>query len=492
MTDLRLEEFARELESGLSRAQRRDAFSIQQRWLSRLIDLRRAMLESEPTIVHFVGPGDGEQGLIFENERGEPTRISSTALAELFRLFSEQVDCVVLNGCYARVQAEAIAQHIPYVIGIPQTIRDRMAIEFSVGLYDALGAGRSVEDAYRFGCGAIELSGMSDSSPVLIQGTGTQSTDEPKRTDRLETFEFTIATLSKVGRQWQVVRQQGSGRRFVETLSSEASGQGLFARSLSIFRRADSRRADSVSLEMVAIPGGSFMMGSPEDEAERFDSESPQHEVSVASFFMGRYPVTQAQWKTVAAMPQVERALDADPFRFKGSMNPVEGVSWYDAVEFCARLSAHTGRDYRLPTEAEWEYVCRAGTTAAFHFGDMITTEVANYNGIAYADGPAGESPEQTTPVDQFGIANAYGLSDMHGNVYEWCQDHWHSNYEGAPTDGSAWLTNSKTASRVVRGGSWISNPRYCRSASRNNFTPVYRNSNVGFRVSCAAPRALM
>ena len=247
-------------------------------------------------------------------------------------------------------------------------------------------------------------------------------------------------------------------------------------------------------LRMMRIPSGVFVMGSPHDEIDRSDAEGPQHEVSISQFFMGKYPVTQAQWQAVAALPKVNRDLTANPSQFKGELLPVERVSWYEAVEFCNRLTIHTDRQYRLPTEAEWEYACRAGTTTSFYFGETITTELANYRGTDSeygGDGPKGEYREQTTPAGQFDSPNAYGLCDMHGNVYEWCQDHWHNNYKGAPTDGSAWVTDDETAWRVYRGGSWVSLPWYCRSAYRHYLTPDYRGSSVGFRVSCAAPRAL-
>ena len=258
---------------------------------------------------------------------------------------------------------------------------------------------------------------------------------------------------------------------------------------------------EEVGMEMMLIPAGTFLMGSPEDELDRRDSESPQHEVNVATCFMGKYPVTQAQWRVIAAMPQVNRSLEPDPSRFKGDKRPVERVSWLDAVEFCDRLSTHTHRKYCLPTEAEWEYACRAGTTTPFHFGETITTELANYRGTdneerklsgSYGRGPKGEYRKETTPVDQFGIANAFGLCDMHGNVYEWCQDHWHSNYEGAPTDGSAWLNEfeNNNHARVRRGGSWHGIPRNCRSAYRHYVSPDLSNDVIGFRVVCRAPRA--
>ena len=250
---------------------------------------------------------------------------------------------------------------------------------------------------------------------------------------------------------------------------------------------------DAIALQMVRVPGGSFVMGSPEDELERDNDEGPLHEVTVPPFFMSRYPVTQAQWQAVAALPQEERELKPDPSTFKGDNRPVENVSWYDAMEFCQRLVTHTGRPYRLPSEAEWEYACRAGTTTPFYFGRTLTTELANYDGnYTYADGPEGEYREETMVVDQFGIANAFGLCDMHGNVWEWCADHFHSNYEGAPRDGSAWLDEEKSDSNyVLRGGSWLNNPRYCRSAIRDNDSPVNANDLIGLRLVCAAPRTL-
>ncbi len=247
-----------------------------------------------------------------------------------------------------------------------------------------------------------------------------------------------------------------------------------------------------VVLEMVSIPKGSFLMGSPEDEPERLESEGPQHEVNINLFFIGKYPVTQAQWRAVAALPQVSRELKLNPSRFQGDNRPVEQISWLDAVEFCDRLSQHTGKEYRLPSEAEWEYACRAGTTTPFHFGETITTDLANYNGrYTYGAGAEGTYRQKTTPVGSFGVANAFGLYDMHGNVWEWCLDHWHSNYEGAPTDGSAWLTEGENSPRLLRGGSWHNNPRNCRSACRFRDSPDLSNGVVGLRVVCAASRTL-
>jgi formylglycine-generating enzyme required for sulfatase activity/uncharacterized caspase-like protein len=260
---------------------------------------------------------------------------------------------------------------------------------------------------------------------------------------------------------------------------------------------------NGITLDMVEIPAGSFKMGTENEEIERlvqkfktdgFRKEKPQREVTVQSFLMGKYLVTQAQWRRVAALPKVKVDLKADPSNFKGDNRPLEQVSWYDAVEFCDRLSKHTNKQYRLPSEAEWEYACRAGTTTPFHFGETITTELANYDGNnIYASEPKGKHRQQTTEVGIF-PPNAFGLYDMHGNVLEWCQDSWHDSYKGAPSNGSAWIDNDNQ-SRLMRGGSWIVIPSYCRSAFRYNNYRVgrdYMYNDIGFRVVCAVGRIFM
>ncbi|WP_242052228.1 formylglycine-generating enzyme family protein [Phormidium sp. FACHB-1136] len=200
---------------------------------------------------------------------------------------------------------------------------------------------------------------------------------------------------------------------------------------------------NNICLDMVLIPGGTFLMGSSEDELERTDAEGPQHKVMVPTFFMGRFPTTQAQWRAVAQLDPVDRELDPAPSESKGENHPVERISWYDATEFCIRLSQLTGRDYRLPSEAEWEYACRAGTATPFHFGETITTDLANYRGMDgdsigwkgnYGQGPKGIYRGETTEVGSF-PPNTFGIQDMHGNVWEWCQDHWHDNYCSPETD---------------------------------------------------------
>ena len=237
---------------------------------------------------------------------------------------------------------------------------------------------------------------------------------------------------------------------------------------------------NGVSLEMVKIPGGRFIMGSPETEAGRLSREGPQHSVDVPEFFMGKYVVTQAQWQAV---------MGNNPSRFKGASRPVEGVSWNDATAFCQKLSQITGKKYSLPSESQWEYACRAGTTTPFYFGETITSELVNYDGSStYADAPKGIYREETTNVGIF-PPNAFGLYDMHGNVYEWCQDVWHDDYNGAPTDGSAWETGGDSSRRVLRGGSWYSLPWWCRSANRIIFLSDETDYIViGFRLVSFPP----
>jgi formylglycine-generating enzyme required for sulfatase activity len=235
---------------------------------------------------------------------------------------------------------------------------------------------------------------------------------------------------------------------------------------------------DRTSLEMVKIPGGMFQMGSLPDQGH--DSERPLHEVNVSEFWMSKYPVTQAQWRFVAALPQEKIKLEANPSGFKGDNRSVERVSWHQSVEFCQRLSRYTDNQYRLPSEAEWEYACRAETLTEFYFGDFLTPELANFNGNA----------RDMTDVGIY-KPNSFGLYDMHGNVWEWCADDWHENYKNAPINGSAWIDSDgeENNAHVLRGGSWIYSPNRCRSACRNWDDFDGHDDVVGFRVVYAPSR---
>ncbi|HIK10445.1 MAG TPA: SUMF1/EgtB/PvdO family nonheme iron enzyme [Oscillatoriaceae cyanobacterium M33_DOE_052] len=244
----------------------------------------------------------------------------------------------------------------------------------------------------------------------------------------LSTFQFTTVTVNSTG---QVISRTNKEAQYYR----QNLGNGIF-------------------LDMVAIPGGKFQMG----------EDSEQHQVTVPSFYLAKYPITIAQYQAI---------MGQNPSHFKGSDLPVENVSWNNAVKFCQKLTQKTGQAYRLPSEAEWEYACRAGTTTPFHFGDTITTDLANY----------GNNRKQTTPVGTF-PPNAWGLYDMHGNVWEWCQDVWHNNYNVAPTDGSAWETGGQSNLRVLRGGSWGNDPRYCRSGQRRRRDWDFGLNLCGFRVA--------
>jgi len=281
-----------------------------------------------------------------------------------------------------------------------------------------------------------------------------------------------------------LVRRSGGGwqveRREVERREVEVRGWRV-------------ELGDGVDLPLIELPAGELVMGSPADEAERASDEGPLHRVRLERFLIGQTPITQAQWRAVARqVPPLgqswQRELALNPSRFSdqpdSAQRPVEQVSWHDASEFCCRLSALSGDLYTLPSEAQWEYACRAGTTTPFAFGETITPELANYAGdYSYANGPKGIYREQTTPVGMF-PANAWGLQDMHGNVWEWCLDHWHDSYAGAPFDGSAWVSGGDQ-DRLRRGGSWGNHPGRCRSAYRILNRPGLRNNDLGFRVCC-------
>ena len=227
-----------------------------------------------------------------------------------------------------------------------------------------------------------------------------------------------------------------------------------------------------ITLEMVSLPAGQFLMGSPDSDPDAKSYEKPQHPVKINSFAIGKYPVTQAQYQAV---------MGTNPSYFKNNLqNPVEQVSWNDAQAFCEKLSQITGTTYRLPTEAEWEYACRAGTTTRFYFGDDAN-QLGDYAWYR------GNSQNTTHPVGQK-KPNAWGLYDMSGNVWEWCEDNWHNTYENAPRDGSAWLIKDNY-SQILRGVSWHHDPDCCRSAYRGY--DVSRYHHHGFRVVCGAGRTL-
>jgi len=233
---------------------------------------------------------------------------------------------------------------------------------------------------------------------------------------------------------------------------------------------------NSIGMKFVLLPPGSFTMGSANTEKGRGDDEIPRKITFAKGLYIGVHTVTQEQWQAI---------MGNNPSHFKGEKTlPVDQVSWLDCVEFCKKLHAKDKKPYRLPTEAEWEFACRAGTSTPYHFGSTIVSDQANYNGnFIYGDGKLGVYREKTTPVGSF-PANVWGLHDMHGNVWQWCND-WHGGYtRNDLTDPQGPMTGKN---RVQRGGSWGSHPIFCRSANRNFSDPEQRTEYVGFRVCFSA-----
>ena len=552
---LNLEKEAREIQEALDISELAKEFELIQKWEVRARDFRRALLKYEPDIVHFSGHGEGESGLVIVDElSGAPEAATGEALAGLFAEFP-CVQCVLLNACYAKVQAQAIVSHVDYVIGMRETIYDKAAIAFAIGFYDGLGYGRSVEEAFRLGSNAILWEYKSNSGenramipvesvqvksskklpehlkPVLlkkaknvVEGTNNQpqrreplvanSNSRDTYCTRIQKYlaegkltpiaEWQLATFAKeleiseseassileaeLGKREQAKETYGNLLR--ETMAKgfnpleprtqqqlkelqqalklsdkevEVINEAILAETKAGKKEVEARKqqeeerirrqqevkeerrqreeaerlkqqqeienrlnvtefvADSkptnkdgiklqvlkfdvvkvndkgqevnrekgqaqyftedlgngIGLDMVYISGGSFMMGSRKGEGAKY--KKPQHEVTVQPFFMGKFQITQAQWRAITSLPKVKIDLEPEPSNFKGDERPVEQVSWDDAVEFCQRLSNATGKEYRLPSEAEWEYACRAGTTTSFHFGETITGELVNY-----------------------------------------------------------------------------------------------------------------
>ena len=235
----------------------------------------------------------------------------------------------------------------------------------------------------------------------------------------------------------------------------------------------------ALGLDMVILPAGVFQMGSRPQTGNA--DEQPQHLVTIRPFMMSKFLITQAQWKAIMGK--------IPPCRFKGEDLPVERVSWKDAQKFCERLSRESGRNYQLPSETQWEYACRAGTTSPFSYGETITVDVANFNGEhTFRDEPRGYYFHSTSPGGKF-PPNAFGLYDMHGNLWEWCADNWLEDYSASPRDSSSHQRKDNQY-RVARGGSWHEPPALCRSASRLQILESEADEFTGFRVVCDLSQA--
>ncbi|MHC5856519.1 caspase, EACC1-associated type [Nostoc sp.] len=301
-------------------------------------------------------------------------------------------------------------------------------------------------------------------------------------TSALEAIIIQLSSEAEYRKQQDKIRQQEEISVKFETVTVDEEGQVIKPDSNNEAKFFKEDLGNGITLDMVEIFGGSFNMGSPPSENGRTKNEEPQHPVNVPTFFIGKFQVTQEQYQQI---------MGNNLSKFKGKKRPVERVSSNNAVDFCKKLSQKTGREYRLPSEAEWEYACRAGTTTPFYFGETITTDLANYDGnYTYASAPKGKNRQETTEVGSF-PPNAFGLYDMHGNVWEWCEDTWHDSYKGAPSDGSAWIDDNEYY-KMLRGGSWFDYPIYCRSASRDLDNRAERyliNHDIGIRVVCEVGR---
>jgi formylglycine-generating enzyme required for sulfatase activity len=295
---------------------------------------------------------------------------------------------------------------------------------------------------------------------------------------------------------------EASGRAQIPAVYNQFFGQAYLGTRPGVppVQTVSGRREQSVPENMVYVEGGSFMMGSPDDEPNRMSDET-QHQVTVSGFYMGKYEVTQKEWREV---------MGSHPSEFKGDDLPVENVSWYDVLEYCNALSKKDGfipaylidreridsentgsfnwlvswdknaNGYRLPTEAEWEYACRAGTVTPFSTGNDITTDQANYDGdYPYNNNKKGIDRKKTTIVGSF-APNQWGLYDMHGNIREWCWDWYYFFYSTNMIDPTG---SSGRSSRVIRGGSWFDVAGSLTSADRDGEPPFLRYSNLGFRV---------
>lgn len=294
---------------------------------------------------------------------------------------------------------------------------------------------------------------------IFSLGVSTFVTSSPKNTDKnsiqtKELFEF-------------------------ETVITDINGE-IAEKSKMLANQYIEDLGEGIKLEMVEIPSGTFDMGSVDSEDiynDIYNNEWPQHQINVNSFYLGKYEVTQAQYQII---------MGNNPSKFKGGDLPVENITWNDAVEFCKRLSAKTEKTYRLPSEAEWEYACRAGTTTKFSFGENINTDIVNYREKDSYGRPIKEKNyEKTITVGSLGIANAFGIYDMQGNVWEWCQDIYQPNYNGAPTNGIAWEQTNNDR-RVLRGGSWAYSIDYCRCSNRVRNRQAHHDDYDGFRVVLA------
>jgi eukaryotic-like serine/threonine-protein kinase len=461
-------------------------------------NLLRRLKNKELVIIDFGAATEEQLSPVFNSQSSPGTRIGTEGYmpdeqSKGFPLFASDIYAVgaigmqVLTGLEpCNMSRDQTTVNFPW-----QKVPGRYATAAFANVLNRMLADSAV---MRYPDIASVLAALEALRPIVLRGNLSKEifTFETAKVQQVQEVEFAIVkkpgwfglwekeerqtTMVKV---WKTLKMMSKAERFVEDL-----GKGT-------------------ELEMVYIPAGTFMMGAPKSESNRSDNEQPEHLVAVSEFYMGRYAVTQSQYLAV---------MGKNPARWQGAQLPVERVSWHDAQEFCQKLSVKTGKKYQLPSEAMWEYACRAGTTTRFHFGEVIDlvaetayeytcldfrcttlfhyeemlkskeSYVANFGQLStYANVVKDQHRGKTTVVGTF-PANNFGLADMHGNVWEWCEDHLHENYQGAPLDGSSWSGNDNDA-HLLRGGSCFGNPRDCRSACRYGRSADVRNNYIGFRV---------
>jgi formylglycine-generating enzyme required for sulfatase activity/tRNA A-37 threonylcarbamoyl transferase component Bud32 len=289
---------------------------------------------------------------------------------------------------------------------------------------------------------------------------------------KLEEQRPPLHSYPEIDKDWQTTI--GGVTRFseVEMICTAVDSTPVLQKT--IIRSGSFWRGKNIELDMVEIEGGDFFMGS--SDAGSLSRESPQHLVTIAPFQISKFPITQEQYFAV---------IEQNPAHFRGNRLPVENISWYDAMSFCTQLSERLGQIYRLPTEAEWEYSCRARTSTPFSFGTHLYPNLANYDSSMKSSKFTANLIRRSTSFVDIFPANPFGLHDLHGNVWEWCADYQHNDYMGAPSDGSAWRVDGDPSQCILRGGAWGCSPQVCRSTARHWAPTNYRSNKIGFRVVC-------
>lgn len=458
--------------------------------------------------------------LVFEDNHRNADYISAERLGTLLQKSSlsdgngqtGRVALAVLSACQSGMAvagesvfngaAQKLIEHrVPAVVAMQYSVAVESATQFAEQFYRSLGQKNSLAVAVSQAREAMDVEGNQWYRPVLylrwrdneggqLFANASESSEKgemhPNVPEVLTNFDTQIKTTERVASSSieDDIKNTYPGTQNFEFTTAIVDDRGEV---IDLYKKQNQLLTEDlgnrVILEMVTIPGGKFLMGSPEAGNPRNSEEKPQHLVTIKPFLMSKYPITQAQWRKIARLPKVNQKLKRPSSPAEEKNHPVTEVSWYDAVEFCDRLSQKTDRKYCLPSEAEWEYACRAGTTTPFHFGKTITKDLANYDcNYSYAGEPKGIPFNKTTPVGYF-KANNFGLFDMHGNVWEWCLDHWHENYDDAPINENEWLDLSQHKTRVMRGGSFKNDPGMCRSSSRHHQTGNEMFPHVGFRI---------